>query len=109
MPGPQACEASRAGLPGACLAAAKEQVPKGKTRSRYMKNRATRSRWMLVTTSAALVVALAWPLVGQAEAQDSETGPVDEKATGLLQGMSDYLSKETAVSFRARTFFDVVQ
>jgi hypothetical protein len=48
-------------------------------------------------------------LTGQALAQDSETGTRDEKAMAVLQGMSDYLAKETTLSFRARTFFDVVQ
>ena len=45
----------------------------------------------------------------QTLAQDSQTGGSDEKAMAVLKGMSDYLSKEPTISFRARTFFDVVQ
>jgi hypothetical protein len=33
----------------------------------------------------------------------------DEKALAVLKGMSDYLAGATSVSFRARTFYDVVQ
>ena len=72
-----------------------------------MTHKATMSRSMLAARSAALLAALACPLAGQALAQDGEAG--DEKAMAILQGMSDYLSKEATVSFRARTFFDVVQ
>jgi hypothetical protein len=67
------------------------------------------SQSMLVIRSGTLLAAVAWPLVGQALAQEAPTGRVDEKAVAVLQGMSDYLSKETTLSFRARTFFDVVQ
>jgi hypothetical protein len=74
-----------------------------------MTRHSTRSRSMLLFRSATLFAALAWPLVGQALAQDNKSGHVDEKAMAILQGMSDYLSKETTVSFRARTFFDIVQ
>src|SRR5215216_4805615 len=55
-----------------------------------------------------LVAAMAW-LVGQSLAQDGQPGARDEKAMKILQQMSDYLSKEETVSFRARTFFDVVE
>ena len=55
------------------------------------------------------LLAVAWSPAGQALAQDREAGRLDQKATAILQGMSDYLSKEKTVSFRARTFFDVVQ
>ena len=72
-----------------------------------MTHKTTISRSMLTVRSATLLAAFAWPLVGPALAQDA--GPVDEKAMAVLQGMSDYLSKENTVSFRARTFFDVVQ
>jgi hypothetical protein len=58
---------------------------------------------------AAALLAGNLSLVEQALAQDSQTGRRDEKAIAVLQGMSDYLSKEQTISFRARTFFDVVQ
>ncbi|MDH3581660.1 MAG: DUF2092 domain-containing protein [Hyphomicrobiales bacterium] len=38
-----------------------------------------------------------------------QTGPMDDKAMQVLQGMSDYLAKADTVSFRARTFFDEVR
>src|SRR5688572_32257698 len=74
-----------------------------------MTRQVTRSRSMLVFRSAALLATAAWPLMGRTLAQDGETGATDEKAIAILQGMSDYLAKEPTVSFRARTFFDVVQ
>jgi hypothetical protein len=64
-------------------------------------------RSMLFGCAAALVAAL--PMTEQALAQDSQTGPRDEKAMAVLKGMSDYLAKEPSLSFRARTFYDVVQ
>jgi hypothetical protein len=74
-----------------------------------MTHQVTLSPSMLFVRSATFLAALALPLVGQTLAQEGATGRVDEKAMAVLQGMSDYLSKETNVSFRARTFFDVVQ
>jgi hypothetical protein len=62
---------------------------------------------MLFVCTAAVLAAS--PETGQAFAQDSQTGPKDEKAIAVLQGMSDYLAKEPTLSFRARTFYDVVQ
>jgi hypothetical protein len=62
---------------------------------------------MLTICTAALLVA--WPVAEQSLAQDDQSGGRDEKAMAVLEGMSDYLSKETTLSFRARTFFDVVQ
>jgi hypothetical protein len=73
-----------------------------------MTHQTTISRSRLIIRSATLLAAVAWPLVGQALAQDSKTGRVDAKAMAVLQGMSDYLSKETTVSFRARYFFYIV-
>ena len=59
--------------------------------------------------AAALLAIAAWPLIGQAVAQDNEKGPADEKAIAVSQkGMSDYLER-TDLSFRAHTFFDAVQ
>ncbi len=58
---------------------------------------------------AALFAVVAWQLTGQTLAQEAGTGPVDEKAMAVLQGMSDYLATETTLSFSARTFFDAVR
>jgi hypothetical protein len=74
-----------------------------------MTHQATGFLSMLTIRSVVLFATVAWPLGGPALAQDGPTGRVDEKATAILQRMSDYLAKETSVSFRARTFFDVVQ
>ena len=51
------------------------------------------------------------PVVWSCEsfAQEAKPGPGDEKAIAILQGMSNYLAKEATISFRARTFLDVVQ
>jgi hypothetical protein len=62
---------------------------------------------MLIVCTAALLAT--WPVAGQALGQDNQTGGRDEKAMAILQGMSDYLSKATTLSFHAHTFFDVVQ
>jgi hypothetical protein len=48
-----------------------------------------------------------WPC--ETFAQNDQSGPRDERAMALLKGMSDYLAREDAISFRARTFFDVVR
>ena len=61
----------------------------------------------MLALGTATVLAI-WLVTGQTLAQDSQ-GVRDEKAMAVLQGMSDYLAKETTLSFRARTFFDVVQ
>ncbi len=74
-----------------------------------MANQVSLFRSMRVCYAAALLAAGSWSLVGETLAQDSQTGRRDEKAMAVLQGMSDYLSKEQTISFRARTFFDVVQ
>src|SRR5215203_1007363 len=74
-----------------------------------MTHQSTIHRSAPVVRFATILAVVVWPLVGQTLAQESKTGRVDEKAMTILQGMSDYLSKETTVSFRARTFFDVVQ
>ena len=74
-----------------------------------MANQVSLFRSMQVCYAAVLLAAGSWSLVGQTLAQDSQTGRRDEKALAVLQGMSDYLSKEQTISFRARTFFDVVQ
>ncbi len=42
-------------------------------------------------------------------ASAQKTGSMDKKAMQVLQGMSDYLAKAETISFRARTFFDVVR
>jgi hypothetical protein len=71
--------------------------------------RTTPPRSRIVICCAALLAATGWALGAPALAQDAQTGPIDEKAMSVLQGMSDYLSKHETVSFRARTFFDVVE
>lgn len=38
-----------------------------------------------------------------------DDGPVDKKAIGILKAMSDYLGDSETISFRTKTFFDVVQ
>jgi hypothetical protein len=63
---------------------------------------------MRVMRIAGLATALTWSVAGQAVAQDSK-GPIDKQSIEILKGMSDYLSKEPTLSFRARTFFDIVQ
>ena len=52
----------------------------------------------------ALVTGLSSPPVSA-----QKTGPMDDKAMQVLQGMSDYLSKAQTASFRVRTFFDEVR
>ena len=52
----------------------------------------------------AIVAAMSW---APASAQD-EKGAMDEKALTILKGMSDYLGGSKTISFRAKTFFDVV-
>jgi hypothetical protein len=69
-----------------------------------MAQQATGFRSMLFVCTAALLAA--WPLQEKTLAQDSQQ---DEKAMSVLKAMSEYLSKEPTLSFRARTFFDVVQ
>jgi hypothetical protein len=69
--------------------------------------KALRSKTILRCT--ALLAATGWALGGAALAQDVQTGPIDDKATSILQEMSQYLSTQQTVSFRARTFFDLAQ
>ena len=63
----------------------------------------------LVVCSTMLFATATWPLAGQSLAQDSASGQRDEKAMAVLQQMSDYLASAPTLSFRAHTFFDVVQ
>ena len=48
-------------------------------------------------------------MLRQAGFLGAKTGPMDEKAGQILQGMSDYLAKAENVSFRVRVFFDQVR
>jgi hypothetical protein len=50
------------------------------------------------------------PVVWSCEslAQESTFGSRDERAMAVLQEMSDYLAKESTMSFRAHTFVDVI-
>ena len=74
-----------------------------------MAHQITVSQSMRIVCTTAFLATGASSLTGPTLAQDSQTGGRDEKAMAVLQGMSDYLSKEKIISFRARTFFDVVQ
>jgi hypothetical protein len=56
---------------------------------------------VFATTIAAMPLA-------PASAQD-EKGPMDEKALTILKAMSDYLGGSKTISFRSKTFFDVVE
>jgi hypothetical protein len=58
----------------------------------------------------AMLAALTVLCVLAASPASSQTaGPMDEKATQILKGMSGYLAKAQTVSFRVRTFFDEVR
>lgn len=74
-----------------------------------MAHQATEPRSRMLVRWAALLAATGWALGGPALAQDVQTGPMDEKAKSVLQGMSAYLSQHDTLSFRAHTFFDVVE
>jgi len=74
-----------------------------------MAHYATESRARKAVRCAALLAATGWALGAPALAQDVQTGPMDAKATSVLQGMSEYLSKQQTLSFRAHTFFDAVE
>ena len=63
------------------------------------------SRLLLTIFFAATVAAMSW---APASAQD-EKGPMDEKALTILKAMSDYIGGSETISFRAKTFFDVVR
>jgi hypothetical protein len=67
------------------------------------------TRRALTLCTLVLFGAMTWPLAGQSLAQDTAAGKRDEKAMAVLQAMSDYLGKAPTLSFRAHTFFDVVQ
>jgi hypothetical protein len=62
------------------------------------------SRLLVVSFFGVMVLAVSWV---PAWSQDDE-GTMDEKALAILKDMSDYLGKAETISFRARTFFDVV-
>lgn len=62
-------------------------------------------RLLMASFFAAAVAAMSW---APASAQD-EKGPMDEKALTILKTMSEYLGGSETISFRAKTFFDVVQ
>jgi len=63
------------------------------------------SRLLLGSAFVAAFAALSW---APASAQD-EKGKMDEKALTILKAMSDYLGGSETISFRAKTFFDVVE
>jgi hypothetical protein len=65
--------------------------------------RSIRNSASLVFAAAGLVMA------AQAPASYAQEAKTDKKAMSILKGMSDYLASATAVSFRARTFYDVVR
>ena len=68
------------------------------------------SRSSRLITHAAAVAALALlAAVSSSPASAQKAGPTDERATQVLQGMSDYLSKAETASFRVKTFFDQVR
>jgi hypothetical protein len=62
------------------------------------------SRLLVASLFGAMIAAMSWV---PARAQDDE-GAMDEKALTVLKGMSDYLGDSETISFRAKTFFDVV-
>jgi hypothetical protein len=74
-----------------------------------MFHHATAPRSKMIVRCTALLAAAGWGLGGSALGQDVQAGPIDGKATLILQQMSQYLSQQETVSLRARTFFDLVQ
>lgn len=63
------------------------------------------SMFLFAGVFAVIFTAMTWT---SAKAQD-EQGIMDEKAITVLKSMSDYLGASETISFRARTFFDVVR
>ena len=68
-----------------------------------LKNVAETSR---LFTHVAAIAALALLATVASSPASAQTGPMDEKATQVLRGMSDYLSQAETTSFRVKTFFD---
>ena len=66
-------------------------------------------RWAFRLLWASIVVATAAATSWAPAQAQAQKGPMDEKALSILKAMSDYIGGSKTVSFRVKTFFDVVR